>query len=117
MVGAIAMPLIRRAFLNLTHCPADWLRPPDAASSQGTVLDASAEGARERKKATISALRATSEGLRVRETAEWGDVRGCAVIAFSYRLPAGLAVGLALHLAVLGEKRPRPFLLPCRVSP
>ncbi|MFM9044425.1 MAG: hypothetical protein ACKOL0_01240, partial [Solirubrobacterales bacterium] len=100
--------MIKRAFLNLTHCPAAWLRPPEAASSQGTVLDASAEGARERNKARLRAPRTSSKGLRARETAEWGDVRGCAVIVFSYRLPAGLAVGLALHLAVLGEKRLRP---------
>ena len=111
MVGAIAIPLISLAFLNLTHWPAAWLRPPEAASSQGTVRAASAEGVSMRRpaKAKVTNARATETALRVRETAEWGDVRGCAVIVFSYRLPAGLAVGLALHLAVLGEKRPRPL--------
>ena len=111
MVGAIAIPLISRAFLNLMHWPAAWLRPPEAASSQGTVLAASAEGVRAKSpaKARATNARATTTALRLRGTAEWGDVRGCAVIVFSYRLPAGLAVGLALHGAVLGEKRPRPL--------
>lgn len=71
MVGAIAIPLINLAFLNLTHWPAAWLRPPEAASSQGTVLAASAEGvmAKSPTKARVTNAKTTTTALRLRGTA------------------------------------------------
>ena len=90
------MPLTSLAFLNFTHLPVFRFRPPVAASGQSTFLEADASwgkaAARSRRPPTATAMRAA----RVRMP-ERGAVRGLVLIFFSYRLPAGLAVGLALH--------------------